>query len=236
MSIDFSYVISMAIVWVISFIIFYISYSIYKKTEGATEGYKYLSIALLLQLISSSIHLIGGIGFGLDEYSSKDVNEIQKLISDVFTIFGYFYLPIAVLYMSKDMGIGDVDQKLIKKVQKIFFASITPLFIILAAIIPFYATRRFSASIMVFVSLILWVFTIYYYKSVYRNFIEITKNSCWQYLYIAIITGFLSSIFLFFDFILEPIDLYLFVLITRFFMAIGFIFGFFKLAKMVEVF
>ena len=87
MSIDTSYILSNAIGWIISFIVFFISFRIYKNTQGASLAYKKWAIATFLILMATTVYIISGLTIGGKDKSKADIKEIHKIIG--FTIIAF---------------------------------------------------------------------------------------------------------------------------------------------------
>ncbi len=231
MTIDLSYVIQYAILAVIEFTVFLFSYSIYRKTKGASLTYKMWAIGTFILFISSIFYLICAIPFECNEQISNNKNEIHRVIGGALTAFGYFYIPLGLLYLSKDFDVGDVNQKMIKKIQIIFFSVIILISIFFIILSPLYKILNVVSISFNFLYFLVWVFSIYEYKPLYNKILK-QINVCWILIYIAMIGGILSEVF---NILLHVFSFFEYLmLISQLVMAFGFISGFYKLAEMVE--
>ncbi len=234
MGLDVTYIISNFILLIVELVIFTFSLLIYKNTKGASLAYKKWAIATGTLLIAALIHIIGGLAFGLSEEGSSNLNEFQKLISGVITLLAYFYIPVGVMYLSKDMNFSDLNEKKIKNYKLMFFLIIFLINIFLGIFIPFFKIRKILGIIHAILYTFVWIFALNFFATLYKKMMDITGNNCWLYLYIAIWAGLFNNIFLLMQFLILSWFV-LFVLLIRVVMAIAFIFGFLKLAKMLKV-
>lgn len=229
---DTAFLINRLIFAAIEIFVFMLSIMIYKNTKGASLAYKKWAESMFVLLVAASIYITGIIAFGCSESGTTDKNELYVLIAGTLDVLAYFYIPVGVMYLSKDMGFGSVNEELIKKIQILFYCIIFSLSIIFIAILPFFKIRRLMGAIFNLLFTIVWISAIYYYNNVYK-YLK-TTNNCWLFLYLALIFSFASSTsaVIYFATYVE-----LFSLLTTLFgvgMALGYITGFFKLAKMVE--
>ncbi len=230
MAYDVLYILSNSILWIIQFFIFIICFDIYKNTKGASLAYKKWATGLFLLLLGSTIYLIFGVVFEANETSTRDINEFHKILGHAIEGFGYFYLPVGIMYLSKDMGFGKVNEDTIRKSQIIFFGAIISIFLILMSSIIYFSIIKIIGISYRIIYLVIWVFTIYYFRDIY-SMLKGT-NKCWLYLYIGLFAAFFNALTrILFYFI--PIFDYISV-VFQLILAIGFIGGFLKLAKMVE--
>ena len=230
MSMDTSYVFSYAIYCIIEIIIFLFCYLIYKNTKGASVAYKMWAISTFLLLIGSSFLLINGILFEGSDSRQTNKNEVTEIIASTIHAFGYFYVPVGVLYLSKDMGIGKINEDLIKKSQIIFFSAISSVSISLMVIFPFFEIVSIIGITFNLLYVIIWIFSIISYYALYDALK--TTNRCWLLIYIGMWGMFTSEVFNIIYFLI-PEAAYLMIL-AQLVGSAGFIGGFFKLAKMVE--
>ena len=233
MPIDIVYFIWNSLVALITSVVFFFCFVIYKNTKGASLAYKKWAIATFLLLLSACIWIFAGLVFECNESSSTDKNELNKLVGDTVNAFGYFYLPLGAMYFSKDMGFGSVNEDLIKKSQIIFYSAIIVIFSFLAVLIPYFRLLKIIGIVFNSIFIVIWLFLIYYYNIAYRNFKRITVNSSWLLISIGIFAALGNDIFsLLYFLVSESVDS--FTIAFRVVMAVCFITGFFKLAKMVE--
>lgn len=228
-----SYVLSNMIVFVIQLVIFLLCIRIFTKTKGASLAYKNWAIATFFLLFSSIIHITAGVAFGLDEYTSTNANEFQKLSSELITFFGYIYLPIGVLYLSKDMNVKNINEPYVEKTRTLIYIIGCSIFVFFLTLIPFFEIRKITASVYVSLYLSVWIYTFKIYRPLYPHLSTLTNNSCWKYIYIAIFAAMSDAIFLLISFLYSE-SVVPIILLSRFIMAVGFIFGFFKLARMLD--
>ena len=224
--------ISDSITSLISFTVFFISYRIYSHTEGASLAYKKWAIGTFLSFLAVFMYLLIGL-IGSDNFSSEFI-AIKNIIGNVLISLGYFYFPIGVMYLSKDIGIGTVNEVTIKKIQKIFFGFIFLFCLSLAFTIPFKDIRNESRIFFNTLYSIIWIFTISRYAHVYPTLKQITNNRCWTLLYVGIIGAFLNDFLTVID-CLTGTSLFYIILASQLMMAVGIIFAFFMLAKMLNI-
>ncbi len=233
MSIDVTYVLSHSILLVIEFTIFLLSFTIYKKTKGASLAYKMWAIATFLMLISTTIRLTNGILFEGTVEISNNRNEFFEIFGAFLMALGYFYIPVGVMYLSKDFNVGIINKDLIKKSQVIFFSLICSLTVIYLILLPFYEIIKTVAILALTIYFSVWIFTLFIYKGIYEQVLKYT-NKCWLYLYLGVLFLAISEIFQISAFFVSWAE-YL-KLIFQLLSAVGFIDGFYKMAKMVEAF
>ncbi len=232
MAIDIFYLTSNIILFTIEFVIFSLCLQIYKNTEGASEAYKMWALGTGILLIASSMYILCTLFLGCDAISSTTENEIQKTIGSTIDLSGYFYIPVGIMYLSKDLGLGVVDKKEIKKSRIIFYTIIFSTSAFLIGLIPFFELRRTIGISYNIIYASVWFITLYFYKDVYSTLK--TTNICWTLLLFAVCSSLISN---FTNIIYFSTNIGFFGSINLLFqltMAFFYISGFFKLAKMVE--
>ncbi len=230
MAIDVAYVVSYLIYCIITAIVLFFSLSIYLNTKGASLAYKMWAIGTCLLFIGCFVYLVGGLLFEASNTDSSDKNELIAILGESIVGFGYFYLPVGVMYLSKDMEITDIDKKLIKKVQIIFFSLIGFTTISFLALFSFYKMLTIIGIVFNFLYVLIWLVTLYPYRAVYQTLKSM--NSCWLLIYIGIITGLISEILSVFMYVIPVLE-YIMILF-QLIMALSLVLAFFKLAKMLE--
>ncbi len=210
--------------------VFFLSYNIFKNTKGASLAYKKWATGTFLMVIATSIFLLFGI-FGCNDTSSRDISEFHRVLGSTFLGLGYFYVPLGVLYLSKDMDVGEINYNLIKKDKIFFIIILILLFVIFSSLVPLYKMIEIIVFTYGSLYIVVWFFTTYYYAKIY----PILKNmsSCWTFLYLGIIGGILTGT----DVILALLisGYFEFIsLIGQLMMIVGFFIGFFKLAKVLD--
>ena len=230
MAIDTSYVISYTILWIIEFVVFSICYTIYIKTKGASLAYKKWAIGTLLLLMGTTTYLFSAIAFECNDSVSTDKNEIHKIIGCTLIALGYFYVPVGVMYLAKDLGIGSIDENLIEKSQIIFFSTISLISIFFMVLFPFFEILSLVGVTFNFLYVLIWLCAIYPFKGIYTNFR--TMNRCWLLIYIGMFASLASEVLSVIYYIIPEAEYPM--IFSQLLMAAAFISGFFKLAKMVE--
>ncbi len=231
MPIDTSYVLLSLIMLIISIVVFLISFRIYYKTKGASVAYKMWAIGTALITLTLSLYIINGVVFESTKTSSDNEHEITLIVANSIGVCGYFYIPVGIMYLEKDMDMGRVDEKLIKKSQFIFYSIIILIFGIFMTLVPFFELRKSSGVIFNLLYSLVWIFTAYYYYPLYKNLKSI--NLCWSFFYLAILASFGNNTFSMLSVIFSD-SFFIIILTFELMMAIGFIGGFLMLAKMVE--
>ncbi len=230
LSIDIGYLASNVISSLLTFVIFFICFRIYSRTPGATLAYKKWAQATFIIFIAVFIHVFVALT-GTPNNSTKDSAESFRIFSAFLLSLGYFYFPIGVMYLTKDMGFGDINYETIKKIRSIFLSIIISLSIFFAILVPFFVIRKVLGIISNLVFSLIWVATIYNYNKIYENLKKL--HFSWTIIYIGIICAFFNDFFSTLQNILDISLIYL-TITFQLLMAIALIIGFFKLAKMVE--
>ena len=225
MAIDLSYIIGNTIQSIILSVVFIICLLIYTNTKDASLAYKKWAIGTSLMLIGPITSLMFGLLFECNETSTRAINEFHQILSSAMLAFGYFYLPVGVMYFSKDMDIGNVNEHVIRRSQYIFFSSVLAISCIFGVMIPFFSIIKIIGVVFNILYAFVWIFTIYYYRSVYS--VVKSMNSCWSYLYVAVFVSLCNNVLTTLSLILWPF-LYPITLGLLSIMAFGFITGFFK--------
>ncbi len=233
MALDLLYVIQSTVVLFVVLVLFSLSFLIYQRTKGGSLFYKVLTLGMGFLLVQSSIHTFASLVLGLHETSESLTNEFVKTIAPTFGMLGYFYIPLAILHIAKDMGFGDLNQETILKIRNIFFIGVIVINWTLFAFAPFFSLVRLMGFIHMLMYFGIWLFSLYIYNQFYRDLISLTGNSCWNYIYTAIVGGLFNSggMILYFaglEF------LYIFTIVAMLVLAVSILIGFFKLAKMLE--
>ncbi len=216
----------------ITLLIFTFTYLIYKRTEGASLAYKKWATATLVLFFARITFLIIFILDGFEVISSIQ-KEGMKNIGRGINIAGYFFLPIGAIYLSKDMGFREINQKFIQNLKLVFFTSIIIIcsfFFFLLVILETDTFSKLSISTFNLLNSIVFAFTIYHFRPIQKQLKD--TNSCWNILYVGLFAAFgndFAGIFTYLSFYIELLSI-----ILQLIMALCFIFGFYKLAKLVE--
>ncbi len=210
---------------------FYFNLRIYRSTTGGSYAYRCWAIATFFIFMASFVALIGSLVAGDDYLASSNSNEIIQLFSFSFSTIGYFYLPIGILYISSELHTYDLDQKKIKMTEigyLLFILSSFCTFFVL--LFEFYVVNIFGPMFYA-IETIIWTITLFVYYPFYKEIKNINKT--WSYLFFGIICALTQSVLTHF----KDIGFEIFGYFRTLFIAllgIFFIFGFYKLAKMVE--
>ncbi len=231
MAIDTSYVLSYSVLAIIEFGVFFLSLLVYKNTKGASLGYKKWAIGTFILLISSILFITAATVFECSEEVSSNKNELHKIIIGSITAIGYFYIPVGLLYFSKDLGVSNFDEDLIKKSQIIFFNAIFSIAILYIVLFPFFKILSIVGATLNSIYAFVWIFAIFEYKEPYQKILKGT-NFGWTLMYIGMFAGLFSEIFNVLFFVIPEVEIL--QIISEIIMAFGFISAFTKIAKMVE--
>lgn len=232
MSIDVAYVSSYVIHLIVELVIFLTCFKIYRNTKGSSLAYKNWALGTYLLLISTIVYISCGIFLGCSDRVSSTKNEIHKIIGYVFMSFGFFYIPVGVMELSKDVGMQRIDATTIKKLQKRFFITILCVVIIFTILIPGFEIMRPLGFTFNILFTFIWVITLYYFRSIYPLLKTLTNNNCWTFIYFGMFCSFFGSILGAVYFINQSAE-YPFIFF-QLLMSIGFVIGFLKLGKMLE--
>lgn len=226
-----SYVLSYTVLAFIEFFVFLLSYLIYTRTKGASVAYKKWAIGTFILLMGGVSFLTAAVLFECNEDESSNKNELHKIIGGSIIALGYFYIPVGILYFSKDLGVINFDEKMIKKAQIIFFSVISAITVFFVILVPYFKILTIIGVTLNSLYAFVWIFAIFAYQDVYS---QILKNAPtgWTLIYIGMIAAFFSEILNVLYFIAPEFEIP--QLICEFLMAFGFVGGFFKIAKMVE--
>lgn len=230
MTIDTSFMIAKAIDAFVTFLIFLICFLIYKNTKGASIAYKIWGKAVFIVFFATVVSIISGIAFGCNDTDPNLKNEIHTVVVHTIKAFGYFYIPIGIMYFSKDLGFVEIDKNIIQKIKIGFFSIVSFIFTLLIVLIPITNVIPLSNAIFNSLYVTLWCYMIYYYIPVYKHLKS--TNICWLLIFIGIFGGLVSDLSVLVTLLVPEIKAL--VDIGQLVMAVGFIFGFFKLGKMVE--
>ena len=189
------------------------------------------AMGTFLLLMGSTLNVFAGLAFECNDSVSTDKNEINAIIAESISAFGYFYIPVGVMYLSKDMGIGSINENIIKKSQIIFVCIIGLISVLFVVLLPFFKILSIVGITFNFLYSTIWIFTIYRYNGLYHEILK-AMNRCWLFIYIGIIAGFVSELFHVIYLLISEAE-YL-VIFCQLLLAASFIIGFFKLAKMID--
>ncbi len=231
MSIDATFILSYLIFCLIEVLVLIFIFKIYRSTSGASLAYKKWAQGIFLLFLGCFLFVFCGLLFECSDSISTNKNEIMLIVGNILIAFGYFYIPLGVLYLSKDFGVGNVNETLIKKTQIVFFTSMSILAMVFGIFTPFYKIINVIGFIFCLVFASIWIFTLYFYKKIYNSVLK-KINICWTFIYLGMAFGLVSEIFNAIYFVI-PFFVYP-MLISQLIMASNLILGYFKLAKMVE--
>ncbi len=231
MAIDISYVLANLIVFIIEIVIFYLSLQIYRKTKGASLAYNMWAKATFLMLFGTFIRLINAIFFEGTTEISTNKNEIVEIVGNTIMALGFFYIPVGMMYLSRDLGTGNVNNIFIERTRILFYTFIGSMAIFYLLLFPIYKIVSTVLIMSLILFIVIFTFTLIIYNNLYKQFLK-TTNSCWLYLYIGIFFMIVSEFFEILSFFI-PLASYP-QLMLQSISAVGFIGGFYKLAKMVE--
>ncbi len=228
-----SYFIQNVIISIITFSIFIINVLIYKRTEGGSRAYKCWAIATFFILLDSLVSLTSSIVISSNPLKDSNINELFQLISLSFSAIGYFYIPVGMLNLSSDLGIHNINQKKILKIERIYQIIIICIFIFFFAIIfEFYSAKIIRSFFNLLLSLV-WVLSFYIFYPFYKKAKEIELP--WKYLLAGVIFAIIQSI----SANINDIGIEIFEYIRLPFVALlGFslLLGFYKLGKDLKAF
>ncbi len=235
MSIDYSYIFSHASASLISFFIFLISFRIYKYTEGASKAYREWYRGTFLIFTASMIYLFFGLTFGCNDTSISNINEFHKILGFTVMSFGFFYLPLGIMYLSRDIGVGELNKQIIKKIQLVFFMTILFVSLFLMLLLPYFKIIKLAGILFNSLYVGIWFLGIYFFNKAYRPLKTMTKNNCWLFLYLGMVAELIKEILNLAYFIVDTVFIYSLMLLGQIMMIISLVIGFFKIAKMLEV-
>ncbi len=234
MTVDVSYIMVNVVAGILGFFVFINCYLIYKHAKGGSEAYKFWAIGTFIIFLAMIFYISCGLLIGANETSKTDKNELHKVIGHTIVAVGYSYIPLGIMYLSKDMGFGKVNEALLKKVHIGFFAVIFLFCSIFLALVPFFKVKIVAGVVFNIVFVLIWSVGIYFYHDAYKPLKNITGNNCWLWIYVGIVANFLREFFNVLYFIVSD-SLYIVLSIFQIIMALGYIIGFFLMRKMLKV-
>ncbi len=225
MSLNIVALIQESIIALTVFFVFFLCYRIYSKAEGASLAYKCWAKGTFLAFLGQLFYVFFALGI-------SDIFELlKKFIGNILIISGYFYFPVGVMHLSKDLDMGSIDKNIIKKIQTIFLSSVFLIYLTIAILYPFFDIDLARALMFNLLLSFVWVFTLFLYSKIYSVIKSITNNSGWTWLYLGLFAALGNDLFSSF----EPFVPVFIILITfRLIRAISFILAFFKISKMLQ--
>ncbi len=231
---NISFIISNFVLGLATFILFFLSFLIYKRVVGGSYAYRCWANAAFIIFVYALLEVVGSIFVGKNHFNSSNLNEIFQVTGYTLNAIGYFYIPLGLLYLSSDLGIYHLNNKKIYFLEKLWIVSMLISFGVFMALIPkYYIVKVFMNTYNIMFTFV-WIFSIVVY---YKPYIELKKTSlAWTYIFL----GLVSSLFKCITRIIRDFGISSSIgnLVGIFDALLGifFILAFYKLGKTVEAF